>query len=168
MGCTFTQTSHQDAPSQPFSPIPGSMLLYYISYKRQHGSACVITRCGVQSSGNFASFQPTCVVLSRYVSSLVTAWQGPRGLPSPRIFMVLGGMKAAFVPSPSPGPWRARLLDSAVWTLVFGWPQLRLLSPLRFPSWSRYILGSFFWVLVCNAATQLATHIFFLVWYPHS
>jgi len=27
--------------------------------------------------------------------------------------MVLGGMKAAFVPSPSPGTWRARRLDSA-------------------------------------------------------
>ena len=33
-------------------------------------------------------------------------------------------------------------LDSAVWTLVFGWPQLGLISPVRFPSWSRYILGS--------------------------
>jgi len=27
--------------------------------------------------------------------------------------MVLGGMKAAFVPSPSPGTWRARRLDGA-------------------------------------------------------
>ena len=27
--------------------------------------------------------------------------------------MVLGGMKAAFVPSPSLGPWHARRLDSA-------------------------------------------------------
>jgi len=27
--------------------------------------------------------------------------------------MFLGGMKAAFVPSPSLGPWRARRLDSA-------------------------------------------------------
>jgi len=27
--------------------------------------------------------------------------------------MVLGGMKATFVPSHSPGPWRARRLDSA-------------------------------------------------------
>jgi len=27
--------------------------------------------------------------------------------------MVLGGMKVAFVPSLSPGPWRARHLDSA-------------------------------------------------------
>jgi len=28
-----------------------------------------------------------------------------------------------------------------MWTLVFGWPQLGLISPLRFLSWSRYILG---------------------------
>ena len=44
--------------------------------------------------------------------------------------------------SPSPGPWRARRLDSTVWTLVFGWPQLGLILPVRFPSWSKYILGS--------------------------
>jgi len=56
--------------------------------------------------------------------------------------MVLGGMNAAFVLSPSPGSWRARRLDSAVWILVFDWPQLGRISPLRFPSWSRYILGS--------------------------
>jgi len=56
--------------------------------------------------------------------------------------MVLGGMKAAFVPCPSPGPWRAWRLDTAVWTLVFGSPQLGLISPVRFPSCSRYIMGS--------------------------
>jgi len=42
-----------------------------------------------------------------------TYGKGPCGLPSPRIFMILGGMKAAFVPYPSPGPWRARRLDNA-------------------------------------------------------
>jgi len=39
--------------------------------------------------------------------------RGLRGLPSFRIFIVLGGMQAAFVPSPSPGPWCARRIDSA-------------------------------------------------------
>ena len=34
-------------------------------------------------------------------------------LPLPRIFMVLGDMEVAFVPSPSLGPWRAR--DLIVW-----------------------------------------------------
>jgi len=33
--------------------------------------------------------------------------------------MFLGGMKAAFVTPPSPGPWRARCLDSAVESRVW-------------------------------------------------
>ena len=48
-----------------------------------------------------------------FATSVVRSRRGPCGLPSPRIFMVLGGMKAAFVLSPSPGLWRARRLDSA-------------------------------------------------------
>jgi len=39
--------------------------------------------------------------------------RGPRGVPSPRICMFLGGMKVAFVLSHSLGPWRARRLNSA-------------------------------------------------------
>jgi len=36
--------------------------------------------------------------------------------------MVLKGMKEVFVPFPSPGPWRARRLDSAdVESLVSSW-----------------------------------------------
>ena len=53
------------------------MVLYYISYKRQHGSACVVIMCRVQSSEFFVTLWPTCVVLSRYVSSPVSvgpAW----------------------------------------------------------------------------------------------
>jgi len=98
-------------PPQPFPPIPGSMFLYCISYKRQHGSACVLAGCGVQSSRVLVALWPTCVVLSGYISG--GRGRGPCGLPSPRIFLFLGDMKAAFVPSPSPGPWRARRLDSA-------------------------------------------------------
>ena len=58
-------------PPQPSPPIPGSMFLCYISYKRQHGSACVIVRCGVQSSGICVVLWSSCVLLSRYVSSPV-------------------------------------------------------------------------------------------------
>jgi len=66
-GCTYNPTG-----PQPFSPIPGSMFdLYYISYKRQHGSSCVLARCGVQSCGIFVALWPTCVVLYRYISSPV-------------------------------------------------------------------------------------------------
>jgi len=53
------------------------------------------------------------VMAAFVVNFPVTPRRGPRGLPSPRIFMVLGGMKAAFEPSPFPGLWRARRLDSA-------------------------------------------------------
>ena len=112
-GCARTQSPNQDAPQnlESFSPsVPGSMFLYYISYNRHHGSACVLARCGVPSSRILVTFWPTCVVLSCYVSSPVSA--GPCGLSSPRISMALGGMKTAFLPSPSPENWRVRRLDS--------------------------------------------------------
>jgi len=71
---------HRDAPSDKppikippstFHPHPGFYILHYKSYKRQHGSVCVLSRCGVQSTGIFVILWPTCVVLSRYASSLV-------------------------------------------------------------------------------------------------
>jgi len=116
--CAFTGIhSHTNSQSrcpnlnQPFSPIPGSMLLCYTSYKKQHGSSCVLARCGVQSSGILS----TCglPVSCRLATSVVQSRRGPHGLSSTRIFMFLGGMKAAFVPSPSLEPWRARRLDGA-------------------------------------------------------
>jgi len=83
--CAFTgmhpHTNPQSrCPPQPFSPIQGSMFLShilflsYIACKRQHGSACVLARCGVQSSRRFVTLWSTCVVLSRCGSSLV-AWK---------------------------------------------------------------------------------------------
>jgi len=64
-------------PVQPFFSILCSIFLYCISYKRQHGSACVLARCGVQSSGIFVILWPTCVVLSRFVSSPVARGEHP-------------------------------------------------------------------------------------------
>jgi len=162
--CSFTgmypHTNPQSTcPPHPFSPIPGSMFYTtYVTRDSRTQRVCspgagfnppeFVSPCGLPVSCCFA----TSVVRSRNfndwlplrVSMRASAWtrRGPRGLPSHKIFMVLGGMKTAFVPSPSPGPWRARRLDSMVWTLVFGWPQLGLILPLRCPSWSRYILGS--------------------------
>ena len=106
-------------PPQPFSPIPGSMFLYYVSYKRQHGSACVSPGAGFNPPEFLlpCGLPVSCCLATSVVRSLSTgcplrARRGPRGLPSPRTFMFLGGMKAAFVPSPSPGPWRAwRLVE---------------------------------------------------------
>jgi len=62
-------------------------------------------------------FRNTILVKSfhrcRWLDRTKNHQRGPRGLPLSRIFMVLGGIKAAFVPSLSPGPWRARRLNSA-------------------------------------------------------
>jgi len=94
---------------------------------------------------------------------------GPRGHPSPRIFMFLGRMKTAFVPSPSPGPWRARRLNSAdvdsrvwlaltqthlcgslhglktFWTQGLNWiqsgPEPSILDDLCLPKWNWNILA---------------------------
>jgi len=76
---------HRDAPTDKppikispsiFPPHPGFYVLCYISYKRQHRTVCVPARCRVQSSGIFVTriivtLWPTCVVLSRCVSSPV-------------------------------------------------------------------------------------------------
>jgi len=95
--CAFTgmypHTNPQSrCPPQTFSPIPGSMFLYYISYKRQHSPACVLARCGVQSPGILVALWPTCVVLSRYVSSPVWLVAPP--------WTPLGGAREVF---PCPG-----------------------------------------------------------------
>jgi len=69
-GCTLRKTPNQTSPPN-LSPHIGFCVLCYISYKRMHGPVCVLARCGVESSGIFVALWPTCVVLSRYVSSPV-------------------------------------------------------------------------------------------------
>jgi hypothetical protein len=115
------------------------MFLYYISYKRQHGPACVLARCGVQSCGILVALWPTCVVLSRYVSSpaatgLLT-WrpapplepytvEGPSAGPAwsslAQDLYGSGRHESGIRTVLSPGPWRAQHLynadvDSRVW-----------------------------------------------------
>jgi len=73
----FSLCVHRDAPSdKPPIKIPPStfpphsgfyVLCYYISYKRQHGSVCVLARCGVQSSRIFVALWPTCASLRHSV-----------------------------------------------------------------------------------------------------
>ena len=140
-GCTSISLRslclHREVPSvKPFIKMSPSTFLphprfyvFIINILQETARLSVCAR-HVQGSilGNFVAFWPTCVVLSRYVNSPVVTgcpfdWlplrlvapprRDPRGLPSPRIFMVLGVMKSAFAPSPSPGHWRARRLDSA-------------------------------------------------------
>jgi len=54
----------------------------------------VIARCEVQSSRIFVALWPTCVVLSRYVSSQVSA--GPAWSSLAQDLHISGDMKAAF------------------------------------------------------------------------
>ena len=73
--CAFTgmhpQINPQSKyPPQPFLPIPDSVL-YYISYKRQHDPVCVLTRCGVQSSGIFVALWLTRGLLVEGVTSAI-------------------------------------------------------------------------------------------------
>jgi len=158
-GCTAIPLGslciHRDAPSHkpPINMPPSNFRPYpakKISYKRQHVSTCVLTRCRVQSSGILVALWPTYVVLSRYVSSLVGRIfvDCPSRLPRNRFDRLLGGARVVF---PHPGSscfyeawkqysYRSTPRDCGVrsplivrmWTLVFGWPQLRLISPLRF------------------------------------
>jgi len=89
--CAFTEmyphtNTQSRCPPHLFSRISGSIFLHYVTYKRQHGSACVPARCVVQSSGILVALWLTCVVLSRFVSSPV-ARRVPRGLPKMSIFL---------------------------------------------------------------------------------
>jgi len=149
-GRTLRQTPNQDVPGpQPFPPILGSMFLHYLSYKRQHGSACVLARCGVQSSWILS---PCGLPVSCCLATSVVRSCSP-GCPS-----ALGGARVVF---PHPGSlwfWEAWKRHSYglpprdlgvrgvsvvwMWTLVFGWPELAHKSPVRLPSCSRFILGS--------------------------
>jgi len=114
-GCTLRQIPNQDAPLK-LSPQSWILCFYTIYLTRDSTAQRVCSPgAGFNPPEIFVALWPTCAVLSRYVSSLVALGGAPHhgGLLSPRIFMVLGGMKAAFVPFPSPGSWRARRLDCA-------------------------------------------------------
>ena len=143
--CAFTgmypHTNPQSrCPSQPFSPIPGSMILYQISYKRQHGSAwqhmCspgfnpldFLSLSGLPgpvssclATSNVSSLGGARVVFPHPGSSWFReAWKWHSYRPPPRDLGVRG----------------ASILRTWTRTLVFGWPRLGLISTLRFPSWS--------------------------------
>ena len=155
-GMYLHTTPQSRCPPHPLSPIPGSIFWYFISYKRQHDPACVFAMCGVQSSGIFVVLWPTCVMLSRCVSSPVatdcpsSVATGCPSLAGPAwssLTLDLYGSgrhesESGIRTVPLPGTLVCAWLDNVVWTLVFGWPQLGLTLPVQFPSWSRYILGS--------------------------
>jgi len=121
--CAFTgmhpQTTPQSrCPPQPFPPIQGSM--FYAIHVTRDSTAHYVCARQVRGSilWNFCRLvgylcrvvslrqESGRVILNDWsplrVSMCASAWtrQGPRGLPLPRIFMVLGGMKAALVRPP--------------------------------------------------------------------
>jgi len=99
-GCTCTPTPNQDAPHN-LSP-PFQVLCFYSIYLTRDNTAQRV--CSPGAGFNPPEFVSPCglPVSCCLATSVVRSRRGPRGLPSLRIFMVLGGMKAAFVPSPFP------------------------------------------------------------------
>jgi len=162
--CAYTgmhpQTSPQSQfPSHTSPPIPGSMF-YVIYLTRDSTAQCV---CSPNAGFNPPEFVSPCGLLVSCCLATSVVWSRnfKRLVTPPRVYVHIcmdsagpawsslaqnlygsGRHESGICTSPSPGPWRARRLDSKVWTLVFGCPQLGLILPLRFHSWSRYILGS--------------------------
>jgi len=119
------------------------MEYFYTIYLSKDSTAQRVCSQGVGS--NPPEFLKPCgLPVSCYLATSVVPplRQGLRGLPSSRIFMFLGGMKAEFVLF-TPQDLGVRVTSIVrMWTFVFGRPQLGLISPLQFPSGSGYILGS--------------------------
>jgi len=98
----------------------------------------------IRSSFPKRTFPPCGLPVSCCLAmSVVQSRRGPHGLPSPRIFMFLGGMKSALVLSPSPEPWRAQRLqsadvDSRVWLAS---TQNNITSAVPFMMWIHSGLG---------------------------
>jgi len=138
---------HRDAPSDnppikmppsTFSPHPGFYVLCYTCYKRQHGSLCV---CSPGAGFNPLEFLSPCglSVSCCLATSRVWSRNSKRLVTPPRVYVCIcmdsagpawsslaqdlygsGRHESGIGTSPSPRPWRARRLDSTVWTLVFG------------------------------------------------
>ena len=132
------QTNPQSKyPPQPFSPIPSSM--FYTTYlTRDIRAQCV---CSPGAGFNPAEFLSPCglrvscclatpVVRSRNSKRLVAPKRvygcicmdsaGPAWSPLAQDLYGSGRHESGICTFPSPGPWRARRLDSRMWTLVFG------------------------------------------------
>jgi len=161
--CAFTGMHPQTNPQSksPPQPSPPSRVLCFMLFILQETARLSV--CARQVRGSILwNFCHLVAYLCRVVSlRLVRSRSSKRLVAPPRVYVCIcmdsagpawsslaqdlyasGRHESGICTSPSPGPWRARRLDSTVWTLVFGWPQLGLISPVRFPSWSRYILGS--------------------------
>jgi len=138
--CAFTgmypHTNPQSrCPSQPFAPTPASMIFNQISYKRQHGSAWQ----HMCSPGfNPLEFLSLCglsgPVLSCLATSDVSSLGGARKVfPHPGSLWLWEAWKRhSYRPPPRDLGVRGASIVR-IWTLVFGWPQLGLITTLRLP-----------------------------------
>jgi len=140
-GCTLTQTPDQDA-SHNLSPV-SQVLCFYTIYLSRDSTAQRVCSPGVGfNPPEFLSscgIPVSCCLATSVVRSLGGAWVV---FPRPGSSWLWEAWKRySYRP-----PFRDLGVRGAsivrMWTLVFGWPQLGLISPLWFLSWSRYILGS--------------------------
>jgi len=124
-------------PPQPFPPIPASM--FFVLYLTRDSTAqCV---CSPGAGFNPLEFLSPCglPVSCCLATSVVQSHNSKRLVVPPRVYVCIGMDSAGpawsslaqdlygserhesgLCTSPSPGPWRARRLDSTVWTLVCG------------------------------------------------
>ena len=152
---SFRKWHNQNFPLN-LPPIPGS--IFYYTYLTRDSTAQCVCSPGAGFNPPSPEFLSPCglPVSCCLAVSVVRSHNSEWLVVPPRVYVCIcmesagpawsslvqdlygsGRYESGICMSPSPGPW----LDSTVWTLVFGWPQLGLISPLRFPSWSRYILG---------------------------
>ena len=122
---------------QLFSPILASMF-YVIYLTRDSTAQCV---CSPGAGSNPPVFLSPCglPVSCCLATSVVRSCNSKRLVAPPRVYVCMGMDSAGHAwsslaqdlygsgrhesgicTSPSPGPWRARRLDSTVWTLEFG------------------------------------------------
>jgi len=140
--CAFTemhpQTNPQSkSPPQPFPPIPGSM--FYVMYLTRDSTALCV--CSPGAGFNPPEFLSSCGlhVSCCLATSVVQSRNSKRLVAPPRVYVCIcmdsagpawsslvqdlrgsGRHENGICTSLSPGPWRARRLDSIVWTLLFG------------------------------------------------
>jgi len=123
-GCTRTQTPNQDAPLN-LSP-PSRVLCLYTTYLTRDSTAqCVCSPGAGFNPPEFLSpcgLPVSCCLATSVVRSRSTGCPsaGPAWSSLTQDLHVSGRHESGIRTVPFPGPWRARRLDSAVWTFVFG------------------------------------------------
>jgi len=140
--CAFTGYTLRQPPNQnsPLNLSPPSWLLCFMLYILQETARLSV--CARQVRGSILrNFLSPCglPVSCCLATSVVRSRNSKRLVAPPRVYVCIGmdsagpawsslaqdlygsgRYESGVCTSPSPGPWRARRLDSTVWTLVFG------------------------------------------------